>query len=385
MAKICPNPECGFKSMEEDDVFCPECRMRLVPEESVASSSPHPSVGAAVPGGAFIGEGARLNVTGGISQTTHMQQDFNGAKIDVYQKERKEFCESCGKPFGERHARCPECGKEICFDCLVKEKNRCKKCEKNAREKYQSEIQQALLMSKGKINVTLRQMMDRKADELNVENVKEELERKALELYQSVVKAEQPEVIPMAIAAVATAKSQEDATTRGIGALSGDTLVTPKSDGGKKNNNNGGASMWAFIVFLIVVVGAAYFLMSGGDEAEKSAESVQQVEQSAESQPASQPVQQVRQTPATEKQADEPVQPAVKRDTNYEAGMKAYDAGNGLEAISAFKKSGSAKAYYMLGVIYENGCGNVDKNPMLARKNFKKAADMGNAEAKAKL
>jgi TPR repeat protein len=39
----------------------------------------------------------------------------------------------------------------------------------------------------------------------------------------------------------------------------------------------------------------------------------------------------------------------------------------------------------MLGVIYENGCGNVSKNAMMARKNFKKAAELGSAEAKAKL
>ena len=65
--------------------------------------------------------------------------------------------------------------------------------------------------------------------------------------------------------------------------------------------------------------------------------------------------------------------------------MKAYEAGNGLDAITAFKKSGSAKSYYMLGLIYENGCGNVGENAMMARKNFKKAAQLGSEEAKAKL
>ena len=50
-----------------------------------------------------------------------------------------------------------------------------------------------------------------------------------------------------------------------------------------------------------------------------------------------------------------------------------------------FKASGSADAYYMLGVIYEQGCGSVGKNAMMARQNFKKAADLGNAKAKAKL
>ena len=65
--------------------------------------------------------------------------------------------------------------------------------------------------------------------------------------------------------------------------------------------------------------------------------------------------------------------------------MKAYNSGEGLEAISCFKKSGSAKSNYMLGVIYENGCGNVGSNAMMARKFYKKAADQGSAEAKAKL
>jgi TPR repeat protein len=75
----------------------------------------------------------------------------------------------------------------------------------------------------------------------------------------------------------------------------------------------------------------------------------------------------------------------TETDANYDAGMKADEAGNCLDAISAFKKSGSAKSYYMLGLIYENGCGNVGKNAMMARKNFKTAAQMGSEEAKAKL
>ena len=39
----------------------------------------------------------------------------------------------------------------------------------------------------------------------------------------------------------------------------------------------------------------------------------------------------------------------------------------------------------MLGFIYENGCGTVGSNGMMARKNFKKAAEMGHEEAKSKL
>ena len=65
--------------------------------------------------------------------------------------------------------------------------------------------------------------------------------------------------------------------------------------------------------------------------------------------------------------------------------MAAYNKGEALEAIAAFKKSGSAQSNYMLGVIYESGLGKVGSNDMLARKFFKKAAAQGSAEAKAKL
>ena len=65
--------------------------------------------------------------------------------------------------------------------------------------------------------------------------------------------------------------------------------------------------------------------------------------------------------------------------------MAAYEKGEGLEAIEHFTSSGSADSYYMLGVIYEQGCGSVGKNALKARQNFKKAADLGSAKAKAKL
>ena len=74
-----------------------------------------------------------------------------------------------------------------------------------------------------------------------------------------------------------------------------------------------------------------------------------------------------------------------KKDANYNAGMEAYHAGKGLEAVRLFKASGSAQATYMLGVIYETGCGNVGSNPMMAKKFYKKAATMGSEEAQGKL
>ena len=72
-------------------------------------------------------------------------------------------------------------------------------------------------------------------------------------------------------------------------------------------------------------------------------------------------------------------------DSNYENGMKAFNSKDGLEAIKCFKSSGSAESNYMLGVIYEQGCGNVAANAMMARKYFKTAAKMGSEAAKAKL
>ena len=65
--------------------------------------------------------------------------------------------------------------------------------------------------------------------------------------------------------------------------------------------------------------------------------------------------------------------------------MAAYKAGDGLGAISKFNASGSAQANYMLGMIYEKGCGNVAANAMMARKYYKEAAKLGSEEAKAKL
>ena len=87
--------------------------------------------------------------------------------------------------------------------------------------------------------------------------------------------------------------------------------------------------------------------------------------------------------PAAPAMPAKPAAPAT--DANYDEGLKAFKAGEGLKAIECFKKSGTAQANYMLGVIYENGCGNVGSNAMMARKYFKKAAAQGSAEAKAKL
>lgn len=61
------------------------------------------------------------------------------------------------------------------------------------------------------------------------------------------------------------------------------------------------------------------------------------------------------------------------KDAKYEAGMSAYKAGDGLAAIQAFKASGSKESLRMLGKIYEEGCGSVEANAMMARKYYKEA------------
>lgn len=110
--------------------------------------------------------------------------------------------------------------------------------------------------------------------------------------------------------------------------------------------------------------------------------------------PVAQPEPEVEATPqdtvATDSviQEETPVeipQQELTPDSAYVEGMAAFDARQGLEAIQAFNRSSYPEAYYMLGVIYEQGCGTIGKNPMLARKNFKKAAELGSAKAKAKL
>ena len=155
--------------------------------------------------------------------------------------------------------------------------------------------------------------------------------------------------------------------------------------------------MWVIIAVLVAVVAVGYVLIGGDTKLDEApvtkSEAVAPVDESktaAVEEKKAEPVKKaVEATPAKQASTPAPVvkeEPApVKKDADYEAGMEAYKAGNGLEALNRFKASGSADSYYMIGVIYESGCGTVGKNAMMARQNFKKAAGMGSAEAKAKL
>ena len=369
----------------------------------------------------MIGAGARVNATGGIHRTSHQNVNVNTSQVDnsqtvnnttnhttiVMNKEEAQYCEVCGNPLEEKHPRCPKCGKQICFDCKVKGKNRCIECEKKAQEAYRVAFQQLLLTTNGNLGSAGRQIMNQKARELDVEDVKNAIEKELMEAFRATApRAEQPTVVAATtVAATAAAASavnsrpasqqpvNQPAEQKGLGALSGGQGVRPQTKGGE--TGGGSKTLWFILGGLAAVVVIILLAVGGKDNASQPSESVpaEAAEVSvpitttpaATSAPEAAPRQSAPATIPAET-AKPAAQPVVQGpDANYEAGMKAYNAGEGLEAISCFKKSGSAKSNYMLGVIYENGCGNVGSNAMMARKFYKKAAAQGSAEAKAKL
>ena len=433
--KFCP--ECGY-AMDINAKTCPECGCDMtepaqepVKEPAVAPAAEPAKVEA--PNGSVIGAGARANVTGGVHTNTNTNTQVNtntntntntinktqnvlqnqrttNANIQTSNvdnssvvnnttivmdggKKEPEFCEVCGVPFDGKHARCPKCGKMICFDCKVKGKNRCVECEKKAVNDYRLAFQQLLLTTGGNLGTAGRQMMNQKARELEVEDVKAAIEKELMEEYKPTVKAEQPTVAASAPQAAQQAPATKAAEQSKGGVVDNREPLRPKS------SKRGGGAKWFILLLLLAGVGG-YFALSGGDKSEV-------VEPVATEQPVAAPKATTgdRQQPSSAaapataptaapvvKPAAKPVQPVQKAqpatpktDADYEAGMAAYKAGEGLEAIKKFNASGSAQANYMLGVIYEKGCGNVAANAMMARKYYKKAAQQGSEEAKAKL
>ncbi len=177
---------------------------------------------------------------------------------------------------------------------------------------------------------------------------------------------------------------------KGIGAIAGGQGDKPKTGG---NNNGNMTKIIAVCVGLVVVIGLFFVLSKPGETAVSPKENTPQEEVEGNShteRPASEETSvsteaapEIRTVPASTKKTA----PAAEKvsDSNYENGMKAFKSKDGLEAIKYFKSSGSAESNYMLGVIYEQGCGNVAANAMMARKYFKTAAKMGSEAAKAKL
>ncbi len=392
-------PECG-SSIIAGEQFCADCGASLpkFPNKSVNTDTDE----------SIIGAGASVNVMEGIHKTSNTH--INTSKVDnsstvnnnttiVMNAEKTEYCEVCGDPLGEKHARCPKCGKYICFDCKVKGKNRCVECEKKYIDEYRIAFQQLLLATAGNIGVAGKQMMNQKARELNIEEVKDKVEMEVISLFLPDKVVSQPRV---ASHTPASKRYQFTAQDNRMSQPVAKSMVTSETSsvksGGKKVGKMG---LIVTAVLLVIVAGVFLLMPSGKDEPASSSlpvteqqkvveEKLAVVEKKAEApQKKAQPVAQpVRTQPAQTKPATQVESPALvvkKVDANYEAGIAAYKSGNGLEAVKAFTKSASAEAYYMLGMIYKNGCGSVAKNEMMARKHFKKAASMGHKEAKSQL
>ena len=424
--------ECGY-AMDITAKTCPECGFDMTEpaQEPVKEPAVAPATNLGGSEGSVIGAGARANVTGGVHTNTNTNTQVNtntntntvnethnvlqnqrttNANIQTSSvdnssvvnnttivmdggKKEPEFCEVCGVPFDGKHARCPKCGKMICFDCKVKGKNRCVECEKKAVNDYRLAFQQLLLTTGGNLGTAGRQMMNQKARDLEVEDVKAAIEKELMEEYKPAVKAEQPAVAANAPQAAQQVASKAEQSKGGV--VDNREPLRPKS------NKSGGGAKWLILVLLLAGIGG-YFALSGDDKSEvekpavteqpvaapKATPAPQQQPTKAVQQPEAAPAPVATPAPAVKPaaKAAQTAQPATpKTDTNYEAGMAAYNDGDGLEAIKKFNASGSAQANYMLGVIYEKGCGNVAANAMMARKYYKKAAQQGSEEAKAKL
>lgn len=398
--KYCP--ECNAP-LDGNEMFCENCGASL---QSTTHNSISEENGGAIATnkGTTEGDGiSRSNIMGSVNKSTtnNTSNNVNTNKIDnststvtntsssvdnstvnnttivMGGKNEAEFCEVCGNPFEGKHARCPKCGKSICFDCKVKGKNRCVECEKKAQNEYRMAFQELLMTTNGEIGAAARQMMNRKAQELDVENVKKEIESELLEIYTPRQKAQQPAIILTTAGSLKPETKSEEAM-KDID----DRYRLPHANDKRKTNDGSKNKMWLLIAGGAAIILLAYILLGGGNGKNSSADAAPDaVKEEVVATPTVQPAE--TKTAPVADEAPAPV--AEKPDAKYDAGMKAYESGDGLKALENFKSSGSAKSYYMIGVIYENGCGSVGKNAMMARKNFKTAAQMGSIEAKAKL
>ena len=135
----------------------------------------------------------------------------------------------------------------------------------------------------------------------------------------------------------------------------------------------GKSHIWIYIILIlaIAIIGSIIYR----NHIESNATGVQKNEQPAP----------VAEAAIQEAEPCTTAEPEIVCDDNYDKGVEAFKMEEGDEAIDYFTLSGSAESHYMLGLIYENGCGTIAPNPLLARDNYKKAAEMGNTDAQAKL
>ncbi len=380
--------ECGTP-IEYSEQFCSNCGA-TIPSANLPLKKEEDSL---------IGAGARANVTGGIHKTTTNNTQINtshtSSSIDnssnvqhnttiVMNGKQDKYCEVCGNPLGEKHARCPKCGKMICFECKVRNKNRCVECEKKYINEYRLSFQQLILTTNGNIGLAGRQMMDQKARELDLNDIKDNIEEECVAFHHPQKKEES-----LIANKTVTGNKRYDIPR---------TLVTPTSSATKGKKK---VSPAIIIAMVIIAIAGTIFLFSNKTEGDNAGneppvtkqETIQPVKsQDSNKKETIKNITQKSESIVKETSGNtgsEKKQPTTQTqkdiDSNYEAGMAAYKAGKGLEAIDAFSKSQSAESYYMLGIIYKNGCGTVVSNEMMAYKNFKKAVTMGHTAAKSEL
>lgn len=159
---------------------------------------------------------------------------------------------------------------------------------------------------------------------------------------------------------------------KSLGSLAGGAAYTP---------SYGGSSVkkWITIAAVgLIIGGAVAYFMGGKKESPAPVPAAQQTTVQPDAAPASAPAKTAAKSSSSARKTNaaaaqqEASKPAPK-DANYEAGMKAYNAGDGLAAVQAFKASGSKESLRMLGKIYDEGCGSVEANAMMARKYYKQA------------
>jgi hypothetical protein len=194
--------ECG-KEMDPSSAFCTNCGATLTKPQAQEQNVMAGGNAAAIASHEDLGDDAMANnnVMGSINKTTTHTSNtaidnssvdnsvssttsnvnntvtstdnstvHNNTTIVMGGKDEPEFCEVCGNPFEGKHARCPQCGKRICFNCKVKGKNRCTTCEKKAVAEYRMAYQELFYASNGHIGDAARRMMNRKAQELGMDH-----------------------------------------------------------------------------------------------------------------------------------------------------------------------------------------------------------------------